>query len=190
MSNSIQLSGNIASHLVPSCVAQVNTVFSQIVSFGWHSIKAQRHSHRQMARAMTKRKLAALKASKKDDAAHSSVSGEPKVNLFLTLPPEIRLMVYQLLFRQRDFEHFEPSAESPSIYSLPCDTQPLHLATLRTCKIIDVEASPIFYSHLLYIDSVPLLSVYTPNRKFPKIPLRHWCEQIRPCTTECVRRVR
>ncbi|BCS06031.1 similar to An01g11830 [Aspergillus luchuensis IFO 4308] len=95
----------------------------------------------------------------------------PKPNLFLTLPPELRLLIYTHLLTNRHHNHHRRTLSvADNITNAPPSTQyPIHLhhhhhnnktnnlhpSILLTCKQIHAEALPILYTHNTFSTTHP-----------------------------------
>ncbi|PYH68316.1 uncharacterized protein BO88DRAFT_405753 [Aspergillus vadensis CBS 113365] len=99
-------------------------------------------------------------------------SPPPKPNLFLTLPPELRLLIYTHLLTNHDHDHRALSVTNNIANNRPqFSTQnPIHLyhphhhsnkknnlhpSILLTCKQIHAEALPILYTHNTFSTTHP-----------------------------------
>ena len=92
-------------------------------------------------------------------------------NVFLILPPELRLMVYSLLLSPTgETKHLLVTFARPGCCFSPPDS--LHPAILRTCQLIYGEAIKMLYSNMFVVD----LCEATLPRHDPN--LGQWCRRI------------
>ena len=93
-------------------------------------------------------------------------------NVFLILPPELRLMVYRLLFSPPEGLIHVPFSRDRHGHLCFNRAQVLHPAILQTCKLIHGEAVRILYSNMIVIDifeaTIPMSQDY----------LGEWCRKI------------
>ncbi|KAL4810315.1 hypothetical protein BDV18DRAFT_156684 [Aspergillus unguis] len=103
---------------------------------------------------------------------------------FLSLPPEIRIQIYDLLLVNYSQDSVDITPSPVSLDSIcPISQKPkLHPALLQTCKQICNEAIPILYGtnrfHLINADDISTISANLEHIRTLMIWVRWWSEPL------------